>query len=182
MARPFVSLSNMSRPPDIPEFYRRSLRRARSSNHPSRPFLGPVKRRKEEKERERRGDKGLTYRSVTRYPTRFLSFFSLSLSLFPSFSFCLVWCTRVRTSGDTLTRALLEAGKARDYKNNAVVPARIPVSSRGFKSCRKQGENIGFEIRNFFRVHRFRGGKYKYEPWRIRGSEMNQVEQVLHTR
>lgn len=180
MARPFVSLSNMSRPPDIPEFYRRSLRRARSSNHPSHPFLGPVEKEGKKKERQReRGDKGLTYRSVTRYPTRFLPFFS---PLFPSLPFCPLWCTRVRTSGDTLSRTLLEAGKARDYKNNAVVPARIPVSSRGFKSCRKQGENIGFEIRNFFRVQRFRGGKYKYEPWRIRGSEMNQVEQVLHTR
>ena len=88
MARPFVSLSNMSRPPDIPEFYRRSLRCARSSNHLSHPFLGPVKRREErERERERRGDKGLTYRSVTRYPTRFFSFFffsSLSLSSFLS--------------------------------------------------------------------------------------------------
>lgn len=93
MARPFVSLSNMSRPPDIPEFYRRSLRRARSSNHPSHPFLGPVKRRQEKREREKtkrekereRGDKGLTYRSVTRYPTRFLPFFS---PLFPSLPFC----------------------------------------------------------------------------------------------
>lgn len=79
-ARPFVSLSGMSRSSTSPRVLLGGVARTRlalwlARTHTVHPFSAlPAK------EEKKRGDKGLTYRSVTRYPTNDSFFFFFSFS------------------------------------------------------------------------------------------------------
>lgn len=127
---------------DIPEFYWRSRERGRA---PSRarthvsPLFGPA---------GQRGEKG----------KRQGPYLPIGNAIPHERFLFLLWCTRVRPSSDTLRPLEPSSRQNEIVKITRVSPLAPPFPCRGFKSCRKQGENIGFEIRNFFRVHCFRGG------------------------